>query len=114
MNSSLAQSAGAAEYTNCIYVQGQDFPNECPVYDTKQSDGEAPVMLELWGIQCTPLLPSLPCPLCSRVVAPDWVLSIGQIELNRVWNEPPQALAFMSMHTKLNICAIIKQATFPH
>ena len=31
-----------------------------------------------------------------------------------VWNEPPQALAYMSMHTKLNICAIIKQATFSH
>ena len=31
-----------------------------------------------------------------------------------VWNEPPQALASMSMHTKLNICAIIKQVTFPH
>ena len=26
----------------------KDFPNECPVYDTEQSDGEASVMLELW------------------------------------------------------------------
>ena len=26
----------------------------------------------------------------------------------------PQALASMSMHTKWNICAIIKQATSPH
>ena len=67
-----------------IYVQEQDFPNKCPVYHTKQSDGEAPVMLELWGMQCTPLLPSLPGPLCSGVVAPDRVLSIGQIELNCV------------------------------
>ena len=31
-----------------------------------------------------------------------------------VWNEPPQILAFMSMPTKRNICAIIKQATSPH
>ena len=31
-----------------------------------------------------------------------------------VWNKPLQALASMSMHTKLNICALIKQATFPH
>ena len=31
-----------------------------------------------------------------------------------VWNEPPLALASMSMHTKPNICALIKQATFPH
>ena len=30
-----------------------------------------------------------------------------------VLNEPLQALASISMHTKLNICAIIKQATFP-
>ena len=29
-------------------------------------------------------------------------------------NEPPQALTSMSMHTKRNICAIIKQATSPH
>ena len=32
----------------------------------------------------TPLLPSLPGPLWSRVVAPDRVLSMGQIELNYV------------------------------
>ena len=31
-----------------------------------------------------------------------------------VWNEQPQALASMSIHTKLNICATTKQATFPH
>ena len=30
-----------------------------------------------------------------------------------VWNEPLQALASMSMHTKLNICAIIKQVISP-
>ena len=28
-------------------------------YDAKQSDGEAPVMLELWGMQSTPSLTSL-------------------------------------------------------
>ena len=38
---------GAVEYTNCSSVQGYDSLNECPVYDTKQSDGEAPVMVEL-------------------------------------------------------------------
>ena len=31
-----------------------------------------------------------------------------------VWNEPLQALASMSMHTKLNICVTTKQVTFPH
>ena len=60
------------------------LPNECPGYDTKQSDGEAPVMLELWGMQNTPLLPSLPGPAWPGVVAPDRILSMGQIELNCV------------------------------
>ena len=38
-------------------------------------------MLELWGMQSTPSLPLIPGPLWPRVVAPDRVLSIGQIEL---------------------------------
>ena len=38
-------------------------PNECPGYDMKQSDPEVPVLLELWGMRSTPLLPSLPGPL---------------------------------------------------
>ena len=47
----------------------------------KQSDGETPVMLELWGMQSTSLLPSLPGPLWFGVVAPDRVLSMGRIKL---------------------------------
>ena len=39
-------------------------------------------MLELWGMQSTPLLRSLPDPLWPGVIAPHWVLSMGQIELN--------------------------------
>ena len=54
--------------------------NECPGYDTKQSDGEASVILELWGMRCTPLLPLLPGPLWPRVVAPNRILSMVQIE----------------------------------
>ena len=46
-------------------------PNECRGYDTKQSDGKVPVMLELWGMWSTPLLPSLTGPLWPGVVAPD-------------------------------------------
>ena len=42
-----AQSAGAREYTDCIFAEGLDSPKEYPIYDTKPSDGEAPVMLEL-------------------------------------------------------------------
>ena len=52
-------------------------PNECPGYDTKQSDGEIPAVLELWGMRSTPSLPSLPGPLCPGVVAPDRDLSRG-------------------------------------
>ena len=47
------------------------LPNECPGNDTKQSDGEVPVMLELWGMWSTPSLPLLPAPLWPRMVAPD-------------------------------------------
>ena len=46
-------------------------PNECPVYDTKQSDGEVLAILQLWGMWSTPSLPSLPGPLWPGVVAPD-------------------------------------------
>ena len=34
--------------------------NECPEYVTKQSDGEVPVMLELWVIQSTPFIAIAP------------------------------------------------------
>ena len=46
-------------------------PNECPEYDTKQSDWEVPAMLELWGMQSNPSLPSLPGPLWPGMKAPD-------------------------------------------
>ena len=55
--------------------------NECPGYDIK-SDGEVPVVLELWGSRSIPSLQLLPGPLWPGVVAPDRVLSMGQIELN--------------------------------
>ena len=59
--------------------------NECPVYDINQSDGEAAIMLDLWGMQSTSSFPSLPGPLCPGVVAPDRVPSMGQIELLDIW-----------------------------
>ena len=62
--------------------RGMTTPNECPVYDIKQSDGVAPVMQELWGIRSTSSLPSLPDPLLPRVGALDKILSMGQIEEN--------------------------------
>ena len=42
-------------------------------------------MVELWGMQSTPSLPSLPGPLGTGVVALDRVLSMGQIELDDVF-----------------------------
>ena len=82
--------------------------NECPWYDTKQSDGEDPVMLEFGEIRSTPSLPSLQGSLWPGVVAPDRVLSIGQIELKCVlmlswivWNRT--VLTFkLRTYTKLN------------
>ena len=50
--------------------------NECPGYNTKQSDGDIPVMLELWGMWNTPSLPSLPDHL--------WPVVVTQVEQNCV------------------------------
>ena len=79
----FAQLAGAVEYTDCTFAEEArpPSPHECPGYDTKQSDGEVPVMLELWGMQKTPSLLLLPGPLWPEVVAPDRALSMGKIEL---------------------------------
>ena len=63
---------------------GETPPNECPGYDNKPPHGEVLVMLELSEMQSTPLLPSLPSLLWPRVVPPDKVLSMSQIELNCV------------------------------
>ena len=104
----FAQSAEAVECTNCISAEGWDSPNKCSGYDTKQCDDEVPVMQELWGMQSTSSLPLLPDSLCFRVVAPDRVLSMDQIELNCIlmlnliaWNRT--ALTFkLCTHAKLN------------
>ena len=67
--------------------RGKTPPNKCPRYDTKQSDGEALVMQELWRIGSTLSMPSLPGPLWSRVVASETVLSMSQKELFDIWTE---------------------------
>ena len=77
----MTQSGVAVEYTDCISAERWVHTNECPRYDTKKSDSEAPAMLELWGMQSTPSLQSLSSPLYPRVGAPYSVLSMGQIEL---------------------------------
>ena len=78
---SLAQSAGAVD---CISAEGLDPTNECPRYNTKQSDCEDTVLMEFWEMRSTPSLPSLRDQLWPRVVAHDWVQSMGQIELSCV------------------------------
>ena len=82
----IAQSARAVDNVDCFFAEGWD-PNKRVswIYDNKQSDGEVPVMLRLWGMRSIPSLQLLPGPLESEVVAPDMVLSMGQIELNRVF-----------------------------
>ena len=85
----LAQSTGAVEYIDCTSV-----PNECPRYDTKQSDGEVQVMLELWEMWSTPSSPSLPSPLWPGVVVPEkspiyrylCKIELFKIELFWHWN----------------------------
>ena len=51
--------------------------NECHRHDTKQSDREVPVILELWEMQSISSLPLLPSTLWSGMVAPDRALSMG-------------------------------------
>ena len=55
--------------------------NECCRYDTKLSDGEAPIIPELWGTHSTPSLALIPSSLWPGMVAPDSVPSMGQTEL---------------------------------
>ena len=72
----MAHSAGAIEYT-----EGQYSFNECPGYDTKQSDGESPIILENAE---DPFIAIPPRCTLAGVVASDRVLSIDQIEPNSV------------------------------
>ena len=54
-----------------LFCKEVRHPNECPGYDTKQLDIEVPVMVELWAMRITHLLPSLLGSLWPGVVAPD-------------------------------------------
>ena len=59
-----------------LLSRGVTPPNECPGYDTKQSDGEVPVMQGFWDMRSTPSLPLLPGPLWPGVVVSDRALSM--------------------------------------
>ena len=53
----------------------------CPGYGSKQSDGEVPVMLGLWGMRSISPLLQLLVRLWPERVAPDRFLSMSQIDL---------------------------------
>ncbi len=53
-------------------VAVEDTPNECTEYDTKKSDGEAPVMLELLGMWSI-----LYCHCSQFHSGPEWLHLIG-------------------------------------
>ena len=78
-NNFFAQSTWTVKYTDCFSAEKSVSSNKCPRYDTKQTDGEVPVILEFWGMWSTPSLPSLPGSLWPSVVAPDRVLSMSKI-----------------------------------
>ena len=67
-----SQLPRAAEYTDWIYSGGLYSPDLCRRYDTKKSDVEASVMLELWGIGSNHLWLSL-----SWILWPGWDHLIG-------------------------------------
>ena len=70
----------AVEYTDCISAERKTYPTGYPGYDIKQSDGEATVMKEIWGMWSIPSFPSLLGPHWPEVGAPDRVLSMAKIE----------------------------------
>ena len=67
------------------FCRGVRLPQWVSWYDTKQSDGEDALILELWGMQSTPWLSSLLGPLWPWMGAPDRVLSMGKIEQNSIF-----------------------------
>ena len=69
----LDQLAGFIEFWQHLSRGVRPLPNECPGYDTKQSEGEVPVML--LAMRSTPSL--LSGPIWPGMVAPDRALSVG-------------------------------------
>ena len=64
-------------FLRCPVDWGCRIHKECPRYDTKESDGEVPVILGLKRMWSTPSMPLLPGPLKPGMVAPDRTLSMG-------------------------------------
>ena len=87
----IAQLAGALEYTGYISAKSTSS-NEYPGFDTKWSDREAPVILELSEMQSNLSFPLLPGRLWSAVVAPDRVVFMRQIELFDIYTKCKQII----------------------
>ena len=92
------------EYTVFFSAAGQGRTSECPRYDVKQSDGKAPVILELLRMRSTSSLPSLQGPLCLGAVAIDRVLSMGQIELFWLFNSAKNDSLEKELFDHLTMC----------
>ena len=69
--------------TQTASLQKAKTPNQwVSWYDTKLSDSEVLVMLELWGMQSTSSLPLLTDPLWPGIVAPDSLSSHLWVKYN--------------------------------
>ena len=81
------------------------LPNECPVYDTKHTDCETSVMMELWGMRSTSSFYITPRSTLARR-GNTWK-SIGQIELISVlmqnWIVYNRYLSTFKMCTHVNL-----------
>ena len=75
-------AAKAIGYIDCISTEGLDATIECPEYDTKPCDGEASILLKLWGMWRVLSLPLLPSPLWIWNGLTCYFQCIDQIEMS--------------------------------
>ena len=73
------QSIGRMKNVVWSYSSSLQRLPQTSVLDMTQKIWWTPVMLELWGMLSIPSLQSLPDPFWPVVIAPDRILSIGQI-----------------------------------
>ena len=94
--------------TPTIFLQRSKTPhNECPWYDTKQSEGVITAMVEPWGMQSYPSLPLLLDPFWPGVVETDRHISVGQIELTYVlmlkWIPWKKSVLTFKLHSNIKL-----------
>ena len=74
---SLPTRLGLLNTPTAPLQRGKIPPNVCSIYDTKESDGEVLVRLDVFRMQRTLSSSLLPGPFWSGLVAPDRALSMG-------------------------------------